>query len=195
MASIDIKPFKSVPNLMHVLPTYANEEEGIINGVIEINAGTINKYEIVNEYGVLKLDRVGYSTLAYPVAYGAIPQTWDLDNDALDFVIANVTETLIPGSYAELRIIGIMKFVDGDEVDDKVITVINDDKRQSHITTVEDLGEHFAKELTYYFEHYKDLKKPGTCKVEGIFGVDKAKEVISEARERYKSDYLPRFEE
>jgi inorganic pyrophosphatase len=55
-----------------------------------------------------------------------------------------------------------MKFVDGGEVDDKVIAVISDDKRSNHIKSIEDLGEQFIKETTYYWEHYKDLKKPGT---------------------------------
>ena len=155
---------------------------------------TINKYEIITESGQLKLDRVGYSSLAYPFAYGAIPCTWDEDGDPLDVEVVGVTEPLIPGSLAEVRIIGIMKFNDGGEVDDKVIGVLADDKRMDHIKTFEDLGEHWKKETTYYWEHYKDLKKPGTCTVEGFFGIDEAKKIIKECEGRYKTDYLPKFE-
>ena len=194
MANIDHAPSKYMLNLLHALPAFADESENRINALIELNSMTINKYEIITESGQLKLDRVGYSSLAYPFAYGAIPCTWDEDGDPLDVEVVGVTEPLIPGSLAEVRIIGIMKFNDGGEVDDKVIGVLADDKRMDHIKTFEDLGEHWKKETTYYWEHYKDLKKPGTCIVEGFFGIDEAKKIIKECENRYKTDYLPKFE-
>ncbi len=194
MANIDHAPSKYMLNLLHVLPAFVDESENRINALIELNSMTINKYEIITESGQLKLDRVGYSSLAYPFAYGAIPCTWDEDGDPLDVEVVGVTEPLIPGSLAEVRIIGIMKFNDGGEVDDKVIGVLADDKRMDHIKTFEDLGEHWKKETTYYWEHYKDLKKPGTCTVEGFFGIDEAKKIIKECENRYKTDYLPKFE-
>lgn len=194
MANIDHKPSKYMLNLLHVLPAFADENDNRINTLIELNSMTINKYEIITESGQLKLDRVGYSSLAYPFAYGAIPCTWDEDGDPLDVEVVGVTEPLIPGSLAEVRIIGIMKFDDGGEVDDKVISVLADDKRMDHIKTFEDLGEHWKKETTYYWEHYKDLKKPGTCRVNGFFGIDEAKKIIKECEDRYKTEYLPKFE-
>lgn len=193
MANIDHKPSKYMLNLLHVLPAFASEADAVINTIVEINAGSINKYEIITETGTLKLDRVGFSSLSYPFAYGAIPCTWDLDNDPLDVEIVNVTEALVPGTLVEVRVIGIMKFIDGGEVDDKVIAVINDDKRTNHIKSIEDLGEQFIKETTYYWEHYKDLKKPGTGKVEGFFGVEEAVRIIKECEERYVQEYLPKF--
>lgn len=195
MANINHKPSKFMLNLQHVLPSYADEEKGIINGLVEINANSINKYEFITESGQLKLDRVGYSSLAYPVAYGLIPQTWDQDNDLLDFVIANVTEPLVPGSLVEARVIGVMKFEDGGERDDKIITVLADDKRMDHIKSYKDLGEHWAKETEHYFEYYKHLKKPGTCKSLGFFDTDEALKIVTECQERYKAEYLPKFEE
>lgn len=193
MANINHAPSKYMLNLLHVLPAFASEEDAVINTIVEINAGSINKYEIITETGTLKLDRVGFSSLSYPFAYGAIPCTWDLDNDPLDVEIVNVTEPLIPGTLVEVRVIGIMKFIDWWEVDDKVIAVINDDKRTNHIKSVEDLGEQFIKETTYYWEHYKDLKKPGTGKVEWFFGVEEAVRIIKECEQRYKEEYLPKF--
>ncbi len=137
-----------------------------VNAIIEIPKGTRAKYEIDKASGLLKLDRVIYSSMSYPSNYGFIPQSYCGDGDPLDIVIVNVAEPLIPGSLVEARIIGVMKFVDGGEVDDKVIAVLNDDKRADHIQTIADLGEYWVKEATYYWEHYKDLKKPGTGKVE-----------------------------
>lgn len=181
-------------NLQHVLPPFANEEKNTINGIVEINSGSINKYELITETGHLKLDRVGYSSLAYPVSYGAIPMTWDQDNDLLDFVIANVTEPLIPGSLVEARVIGVMKFEDGGERDDKIITVLADDKRMDHITSYKELGEHWQKETEHYFEYYKHLKKAGTCKVLGFFDTDEAIKIIKECTERYQKDYAPKLD-
>ena len=103
----------------------------------------------------------------------------------------NVTEPLVPGSIVEARIIGIMTFDDGGEVDDKVIGVIADDKRMDHIKSFEQLGKHWIKETTYYWEHYKDLKKPGTCTVNGFFGVEKAVQIIKSCEERYLSEIDP----
>lgn len=195
MANINHKPSKFMLNLQHVLPAYADESKNIVNGLVEINSSSINKYEFITESGQLKLDRVGYSSLAYPVAYGLIPQTWDQDGDMLDFVIANVTEPLVPGSLAELRVIGVMKFEDGGERDDKIITVLSDDKRMDHINSYEELGPHWQKETEHYFEHYKDLKKPGTCKVLGFFDQAEAKNIIAECMDRYNKEYLPKLEQ
>lgn len=194
MANLNVPIQKFMPNLLHLLAPWADEEKRILNGLVEINAGSINKYEFITETGHLKLDRVGYSTLAYPTVYGLIPQTWDQDNDMLDILIANVTEPLVPGSLAEVRVIGIMKFEDGGEIDDKVICVLADDKRVEHIQSYKDLGEHWAKEAAHYFEFYKHLKKPGTGKVLGFFDTDEALKVIQECTERYKTEILPKIE-
>lgn len=195
MANINHKPSKYMLNLLHVLPPFADESKGILNAIVEVPSNSINKYEIITETGQLKLDRVGYSSLAYPFTYGAIPMTWDLDNDPLDIMIMNVTEPLVPGSVVDARIIGVMKFVDGGEVDDKIIAVLANDKRSDHIQNISDLGEHFEKENTYYWEHYKDLKKAGTGKVEGFFDSKEAVKVLKECEQRYQEIYLKKFEE
>ena len=180
-------------NLLHVLPAFADEAELRLNAIVELNSGTINKYELITESGQLKLDRVGYSSLAYPFAYGCIPRTWDEDGDPLDIEIVGVTEPLVPGSVVEARIIGIMKFDDGGEVDDKVIAVLADDKRMDHITSYTQLGEHWLKETRYYWEHYKDLKKPGTCKVNGFFDTAEAVRIVKECEARYTTTIDPKL--
>ena len=180
-------------NLLHVLPAFADEGELRLNVIVELNSMTINKYELITETGHLKLDRVGYSSLSYPFAYGCIPRTWDEDGDPLDIEIVGVSEPLVPGSLVEARIIGIMKFDDGGEVDDKVIAVLADDKRMDHITSHEQLGPQWLTETTYYWEHYKDLKKPGTCHVNGFFDSAEAVRVIKECELRYTSTIDPKL--
>ena len=181
-------------NLLHVLAPFADEKKNILNAVVENNAGSLNKYELITESGQLKLDRVGYSPLVFPFAYGAIPMTWDEDNDPLDILIANVTEQFVPGCLVEVRVIGLMKFIDAGEVDDKIIGVVNDDRRNDHVKRVEDLGEYFKTETKYFWEKYKELKKPGTGEVKEFFGADEAKKVIKECEQRYEDIYLKKFE-
>lgn len=193
MANINEKPSKFMYNLLHVLPPFVDEEKGIVNTIVEVSAGSINKYELITESGQLKLDRVGYSSLAYPFTYGAIPATWDFDGDPLDVEIVNVTEPLVPGSLVEIRVIGVMKFIDGGEVDDKIIAVLNDDKRSDYIKSYKDLGEYWEKETKYYWENYKAMKKPGTGVVETFHGPEEAIKVIKECAERYQKDYAPKL--
>src|SRR3989344_2419999 len=193
MANINHKPSKYMLNLLHVLPVFVEEKEDVINTIVEINSGSINKYETITESGQLKLDRVGYSSLAYPFAYGAIPQTWDYDSDPLDVEIMNVIEPLVPGCLVEARIIGVMKFEDGGEVDDKIIAVLSDDRRSDHIQSVEDLGDQFKKETTYFWEHVKYLKKPDTGVTKGFFDKAEAIKVIKECSKRYNKDYASKF--
>lgn len=181
-------------NLLHVLPAFVDEEKGIINTIVEISAGSVNKYELITETGHLKLDRVSPSTLVYPFTYGAIPMTWDYDNDPLDVEIVNITEPLVPGSVAELRVIGVMKFTDKGEVDDKIIAVISEDDRSNHIQSYTDLGEHWLKETKYYWENYKALKKPGTTVVESFHGKEEAIKVIKECAKRYEEIYKKNLE-
>ncbi|MDQ1344174.1 MAG: inorganic pyrophosphatase [Patescibacteria group bacterium] len=193
MANINHAPSKYLLNLLHVLPAFADEGENRLNAIVEVSAGSINKYEIITEAGILKLDRVGYSSLSYPFTYGAIPRTWDLDGDPLDICIVGVTEPLVPGSLVEARIVGVMKFVDGGEVDDKIIAVLADDKRVDHLQSIDDLGDYWKKETEHYWEFYKHLKKPGTGSVEGFFGIDEAVAVVKECEERYEQDYAPKL--
>ena len=193
MANLNQPPSRVTPNLLHILDAFTDSSKSIVNTIVELNSNTINKYELITETGHLKLDRVGYSSLAYPFAYGCIPRTWDEDNDPLDIEIVGVTEPLVPGSVVEARIIGVMKFDDGGEVDDKVIGVLSEDKRMDHIKAFEDLGEHWLKETKYYWEHYKDLKKPGTCSVNGFYGIDEAVKVIQDCENRYKKEIDPKL--
>jgi len=194
MANINHKPSKYMLNLLHVLPPFVEGKKDTVNVIVEINKGTINKYEIITESGQLKLDRVGYSSLAYPFTYGAMPMTWDYDGDPLDVEIVNVTEALAPGCLVEARVIGVMKFEDGGEIDDKIIAVLADDKRSEHIQNIADLGEQFQKETSYFWERYKDLKKPGAGVPKGFFDKEEAIKVITECEQRYKEIYGKKLE-
>lgn len=64
----------------HGVTTGDNAPE-VVNAIIEIPEGSRAKYEVDKETGLLKLDRVIYSSFHYPVNYGFIPRTLGLDND------------------------------------------------------------------------------------------------------------------
>ena len=63
---------------------YGSKAPQVVNGPIEIPQGSRAKYEIDKETGLLKLDRVIFSSFHYPINYGVIPQTLGLDGDPLD---------------------------------------------------------------------------------------------------------------
>jgi len=85
------------------------------------------------------------------------------------------------------KILGVMKFVDGGEVDDKIICVPADDRNNGDVyKTLEDLPKQTIEQIRFHFNHYKDLKKPGTTEVKAFEGLDVAKEVIKASIERFK---------
>lgn len=159
---------------------------GIINVVIEIPQGSNNKIEWNRKLGVMQLDRVEPQLFAKPTNYGFIPQTLDEDGDELDALI--ITDTPLPtGIFMEAKVIGVMKFVDDGEVDDKVVVVPADDRNNGNaINTLADLPQQLIKQIEFHFNHYKDLKKAGTTKVEHWGDIAEAKKVIKEAQERWK---------
>jgi inorganic pyrophosphatase len=133
------------------------------------------------------LDRVEPSIYAKPVNYGFIPQTLDEDGDELDTLIV-CGEPLPTGIWLEATIIGVMNFIDDGEADHKIIVVPADDRNTGDsIKTLADLGERWQQMISEHFTHYKDLKKPGSTKVEGFGDAEEAKKIIAESIERYKS--------
>jgi len=132
------------------------------------------------------LDRVEPKIFAKPCNYGFIPGTLDEDGDELDTLI--VTEDPIPtGVWLEARIIGILNFADEKGIDHKVVVVPADDRNTGDsINTLEDLGDRWKQKVEFHFNHYKDLKKPGTTKVTGWGDAEAAKAIIKECIERYK---------
>ena len=102
-------------------------QNGTINVVVEIPAGSNHKIEWDRRLGVMRLDRVEPQIFAKPTNYGFIPQTLDEDGDELDVLL--VTDSpLTTGIVVDAKIIGVMKFVDDGEVDDKIIAVSSDDR-------------------------------------------------------------------
>lgn len=165
--------------------TPGDYEKGELNVVIEIPTGSNHKIEWDREHACFMLDRVEPIAFAKPCNYGFIPQTLDEDGDELD-VLMITDQPLTTGIWMKAKILGVMKFVDGGEVDDKIICVPEDDRNNGDAyNTLEDLPAQTLKQIEYHFNHYKDLKKPGTTEVKAFEDAKSAKKVIKASIERY----------
>lgn len=161
---------------------YENDE---INVVVEIPTGSNHKIEWDRKNACFMLDRVEPIAFAKPCNYGFIPQTLDEDGDELD-VLLITDQPLTTGIYTTARILGVMKFVDDGEVDDKIITVPADDRNNGDAyQTLSDLPKRLLEQIEFHFNHYKDLKKPGTTKVVEFADAATAKSVIKDAIKRW----------
>lgn len=174
-------------NLLHDIAPGENIPESI-NVIVEIPSGSNNKYEIDKKTSVISLDRVNYSAAPYPFDYGFVPQTlWD-DGDALDVVIIS-SFPFYPGIMVKVKPVGVLEMVDEGESDYKIIGVPVDDQRFANVNDVKDLNQHKLKEISHFFETYKQLKndkKENVVEVQGFKPKEEAFEAIKKAIELYK---------
>ena len=179
-------------NLLHDI-TPGNNVPEELTVVIEINKGSLNKYELDKETGLIKLDRVSHTAQTFPFDYGFVPQTHWHDGDPLD-VIVIATAPLIPGILVDVRPVAVMDMIDSGESDAKIIAVPTSDRRFDHVHSLEDINKHTLKEFTHFFETYKNLKSDdGKEKhpvvINGIEDKDKAMEAISKSIALYKEKF------
>ena len=165
--------------------TPGDVDNGLVNVVVEIPTGSSNKIEWNRDLAVFQLDRVEPAIFGKPTCYGFIPQTLDEDGDELD-VLLIIDEPLPTGVFLVGRIIGVMKFVDDGEIDDKIVVVPADDRNNGDaIKTLQDIPQKLVDQIEFHFNNYKNLKKPGTTKVESWGDIEEAKAVIHESIERW----------
>ena len=139
------------------------------------------------ETGLLKLDRVIYSSFHYPINYGFIPQTLGQDGDPLDILVF-CSQSIQPLCLVEANVIGNMQMVDQGQVDDKIISVASNDPSVNHIKTVKELPPHFIAELRNYFEQYKVLENKRVV-IDNFQDKDVAMKVIEDAISYYKKNF------
>ncbi|MEZ2444132.1 inorganic pyrophosphatase [Chitinophaga sp. W3I9] len=161
-----------------------SEVPNVVNAIIEIPKGCRAKYELDKESGLLKLDRVLYSSVYYPANYGFIPQSYCDDHDPLDILVISQIEC-VPMCIIDAKIIGVMQMIDGGEADDKIIAVAANDMSVNYINDITELPPHFIDEMRHFFEEYKKLEKK-TVVVEEFQNKEKAKQIILQSFEDYK---------
>lgn len=155
----------------------------LVNAVIEVPLGGVNKYEYDKTLKVFRLDRTLYSPVHYPGDYGFIPSTLASDGDPLD-VLVLVDNASFPGCLIEVRPIGVLEMLDQGVRDEKVLAVVNNDPRYSEVSNYTDIYTHILREIEHFFSIYKDLEGKRT-KTIAWHDDQEARRVILESRERF----------
>jgi inorganic pyrophosphatase len=176
-----------VKNAWHSIDIGA-ESPYIVNSVIEIPKGSKAKYEFDKASGLLRLDRVLFSSVHYPANYGFIPQTYCDDKDPLDILVISSVD-VVPMCLIEAQVIGVMQMVDEDEHDDKIISVAKKDMSVNYINDISELPPHTIVELQRFFEDYKKLEHKHVV-VEKFLGKTDAFRIIENAISLYKEAFL-----
>jgi inorganic pyrophosphatase len=141
---------------LHHLPVGPHPPQ-VVNAIIEIPRGGSNKYEYDTALGVFRLDRVLYSAVHYPTAYGFIPSTLADDGDAVDILVMT-SEPTFTGALIEARPVGMLRMRDEAGEDEKVLAVPVVDPRFNQVTELADVPPHLLREIEHFFRIYKDLE-------------------------------------
>jgi len=160
-----------------------------LNVIIEVPlGGEPIKYEIDKPSGAMFVDRFLYTAMRYPCNYGFVPHTLSLDGDPMDVMVVG-QRALVPGAVVRARPVGVLLMEDDGGVDEKIIAVPHQKLTRYYekVHNYTDLPEILVERIVHFFSHYKDMEPGKWVKVEGIEGVEKARELIAEAIERQKS--------
>lgn len=157
------------------------------SAVIEIPKGSKCKYELDKQSGLLRLDRILYTSTHYPANYGFIPRTYADDGDPLD-VLVLCSEAIYPMTLVRVYPIGVMRMLDGGKMDDKIIAVPFSDPTYLGITSIDELPPHIFDEIMHFFSVYKQLESKQTA-VQSLFGKEKAEQIVKEAIESYNQTF------
>ena len=166
---------------------YGKNAPEVVNALIEIPEGSRCKYEIDKETGLLKLDRVIYSSFHYPINYGFIPQTYGQDNDPLDILVL-CSQSIQPLCLTEAIVIGNMQMIDSNEMDDKIISVAAHDPSVNKIKDIKDLDSHFVAVLRNFFEQYKVLENK-KVHIDQFQPKEEAYDIINASIQLYKDKF------
>jgi inorganic pyrophosphatase len=167
--------------------SYGEEAPAVVTAIIEIPKGSKAKYELDKESGMLKLDRVLFSSVNYPANYGFIPKTYCDDKDPLDILVICSLEVQ-PMCLIDAKVIGVMRMIDNNEEDDKIIAVANNDMSVRHINDISELPPHTLLEMRRFFEDYKKLEHKEVI-VEQFLGREPAYEIIEESIRLYNATF------
>ncbi len=155
-----------------------------INAIVEIPSGSRNKYEYDKALDIFRLDRALHSPIFYPGDYGFLPRTLALDDDPLDVLIL-VSEPTFSGCLVSVRPIGLLKMVDGEKEDDKVLAVPVGEPDYADVYNHTQIFPHQLRKIQHFFETYKLLEGKQT-RVEGWDNAAAARRIITESAQRFE---------
>jgi inorganic pyrophosphatase len=166
---------------------YGDKAPEVVNGLIEIPQGSRAKYEVDKATGLLRLDRVIYSSFHYPINYGFIPKTLGQDGDPLDLLVL-CSQSIQSLCLVEAKVIGNMQMIDQGQQDDKIIAVASKDPSVNHYQKMEDLPHHFLLELRNFFEQYKVLENKKVA-IDNFQDKETAYKIINDAISFYRENF------
>ena len=152
--------------------------------VIEVQKNSKMKYELDKETGLLRLDRVLYTSTHYSASYGFIPRTYAEDNDPLD-VLVLCAEPIAPMTLVQVYPIGAIDMIDEGAADQKIIAVPFGDPSYNCYRSTEELPPHIFKEMRHFFTVYKELEEKAIT-VMNLLDRGEAIKIIDAAIQRYK---------
>ena len=160
----------------------------IFDVIIEIPAGSRNKYEVDHLTGEIRLDRMLFTSTRYPYDYGFVKNTLSLDGDPLDALVM-LDEPTFPGCVVSCRAIGMFNMTDEAGGDDKLLCVAAGDIRKASLQDIKDVPEFELSEIQHFFEVYKALE-PGKSVTGGEWvGHKAAEEEIKNSYNRYNGSH------
>lgn len=173
-------------NIWHDIDKNRISEDEFI-ACIEIAKGSKKKYELDKSTGMIILDRILYTSTHYPANYGFIPRTYSQDRDPLDVLVLSY-EAFDPLVLVRCRAIGVVKMIDEDECDEKIISVCINDPSMNSYNDISELPNHFFEEIKHFFTVYKQLENKDTVVTE-ICDNEEARRVIRQSIDAYNELY------
>ena len=155
---------------------------------IEIQKGSKSKYELDKPTGVLRLDRVLYTSTVYPASYGFIPRTLADDGAPLD-VLVLCSEPILPATLVQCYPIGVINMIDDGKMDEKIIAIPFREPTYNFYTDIAQLPHHIFEEMMHFFEVYKMLEHKKTS-VKEIMGRDSAVRIVQKSIDLYNKEIL-----
>ena len=151
--------------------------------VIEIPKGSKMKYELDKKTGMLKLDRVLYTSTHYPANYGFIPRTYAEDGDPLD-VLVLCSESIYSMALVRCYPIGVISMLDNGAIDDKIIAIPFNDPTYNSYRDISELPRHIFEEMSHFFKVYKQLEGKETA-IDEIKDRESAIKIVDHCIDRY----------
>jgi inorganic pyrophosphatase len=170
----------------HDLPNNPDTAHEHFNVVIEIPKGSKVKYELDKPTGLLRVDRILYSSVVYPANYGFLPRSYCGDGDPLDVLVLG-NEPVHPLSIMQARAIGVMHMADEGDEDDKIIAVHANDPAFEEIKDVGELPKHTFREMKRFFLDYKTLEDK-EVRVDDFLGAEVALQVVKDSFALYRRE-------
>lgn len=155
--------------------------------VIEIPRGSKKKYELDKDSGLLRLDRILYTSTHYPANYGFIPRTFADDGDPLD-VLVLCSEMLDPLVMVQCYPIGVIRMVDDEEIDDKIIAIPFEDPSWNFYRDMDRIPPHYFAEIVHFFGVYKELEHKQTATTDSL-PRESAMQIIRDCQLRYEDKF------